>query len=87
MSVDKNLITGAIAHGVMRTISVVLVLGALTLPSWYFYNRGYKRGYAGAIKDRPTYGQVGTVVNNSEEPFKIMGITFNVWKLRLRLGL
>ncbi len=65
----------------------VLVIGLPYLVYHKGYTRGYPAGYAQAIKDRPTYGNVGTVVNEHQEEFKAVGVTFSIWKLKLRLGI
>lgn len=78
-------------HNIKRFTGVILV-GVLLIGLPYLvyhkgYTRGYSKGYAVAIKDRPTYGNVGTVINERQEEFKAVGLTFSIWKLKLRLGI
>jgi hypothetical protein len=47
-------------------------------------NEGYKDGYAQATKDRPTYGSVGTVVNNPD--YRWVGFKITIWKIKFGVG-
>lgn len=78
-------------HNLKRFAGVILI-GVLIIGLPYLvyhkgYTRGYSKGYAAAIKDRPTYGNVGTVINERQEEFKAAGVTLQVWKIKLRLGI
>lgn len=80
-----------IKHNISRTLGVALIgLLLFSIPYTIYskgYNVGYSKGYAKAIADRPTYGNVGTVVNTPADEFKILGIRFNIWKLNLKFGM
>lgn len=91
MTALYTLLISWIKHNVARTIGVA-VMGLLicSLPLSFYswaYHRGHAAGYAAAVKDRPTYGTVGTVLNNTDSDFKILGIRLNIWKLNLKLGM
>ena len=78
-------------HNFKRFAGVILV-GVLLVGLPYVmchkaYSVGYSKGYAQCAKDRPTYGSVGTVINKVQEDFKALGLTLNVWKLKLKLGI
>lgn len=45
------------------------------------YNRGYKEGYSACIKERPTYGDVDTIIQNKEQKNLL-----NVGLFKLHLG-
>jgi hypothetical protein len=85
--VEGKVVADVAWHAVKRTVSVILVIAILVLPPIFSYQYGYRKGYSQCAKDNPTYGSVGTVVNNAEKEFKAIGIRFNIWKLRLNLGL
>lgn len=42
-------------HAVKRTASVIIILALVAGVPYYFHQTGYKKGYAKAVKDRPTY--------------------------------
>lgn len=65
----------------------VLIIGLPYLVYHKGYSVGYPKGYAQCAKDRPTYGNVGTVINKQPDEFKAIGLTFSIWKLRLKLGI
>jgi hypothetical protein len=85
------LISGWLKHQIGRTIGVALVgLLLFSIPYTIFakgHSVGYSKGYAKAIADRPTYANVGTVVNAPADEFKLLGVRLNVWKLKLKLGI
>lgn len=80
-------LTPVVWKAICRTISVlcvlVVVIGVPFIIHNHGYHKGYRIGYAQAIKDNPsTIINGGTnVVNqsNNKEPFFL----FKVWKLRL----
>lgn len=78
-------------HNIKRFAGVlliaVLLIGIPYLVYHKGYSQGYSKGYAQAVKDRPTYGNVGTVINDHKDEFKAIGMTFNIWKLKLKLGI
>jgi len=82
---------GILWHNLKRFAGVILIaVICVGLPYLVYnkgYSRGYSKGYAQAIKDRPTYGTVGTVINKQPDEFRAVGITFSIWKLKLRLGI
>jgi len=66
-------------HQIARFWGVFLVgMIALTIVMGYknftkgFYDRGYKAGYTQAMRDHPTYGNVGTINQNNYTP--IVGV-------------
>jgi len=80
-----------IYHNIRRFAGVILIavvlIGGPYLLYRKGYNKGYQAGYSAAIKERPTYGQVGTVVNEAPDGYKILGVRVNIWKFRLGLGI
>ena len=75
-----------------KKYAVYLLVALTLLSSVYFiyqkgYSRGYSRGYAQCTKDRPTYGNVGTVNNLGETDLKAFGVIFKLWIFRLKLGI
>jgi uncharacterized protein YpmB len=62
----------------IQTAIILILVIALAGTGFYLYKHGksvgYSMGYAQAIKDRPTYGSVGTVVNNAD----LKGIGFHL---------
>ncbi len=88
-----NVITGAavdiLLHNLKRFAGVILI-GLLLIGGPYLiyrkgYNQGFTKGYARAIIDRPTYGNVDTVINQQPDRDKTLGLIFYIWKLKLRL--
>jgi len=53
-------------HAVKRTVAVVVVLAVIVGIPWVAYEKGKTKGYSLCAKDRPTYGNVGTV--NQADP-------------------
>lgn len=87
-------LASALWHAVLRFWSVFLVAAIIAIILLRFhnfksdiYNLGYKKGYTQCGIDHPTYGSVGTVVNNSNGNYKYIGFKVNVWKLKLGLGI
>lgn len=80
-----------IYHNLRRFAGVILIavvlIGGPYLLYRKGYNKGYQTGYAQAIKERPTYENVGTVINEAPNGYKILGVRVNIWKLRLGLGI
>lgn len=75
----------------LKKYAVYLLIASVLLSSVYFiyhkgYTRGYSKGYAQCVKDRPTYGTVGTVNNLGETDLKAIGIIIKLWFIRLKLG-
>lgn len=81
----------------LKRLSGVILIGALILVPIIgihqygdrHYKVGYQEGYAKAVKERPTYGSVGTVTNVTQEAqdYKWLGLKLNVWKFKIGLGL
>lgn len=74
--------------GVYILITVVLV-GAPYLLYRHGYNKGFKTGYALAVKEHPSYivGEGGVVHNHyKEDTFKWIGADVKCLWLKLRLG-
>lgn len=91
MAILLGLISAWLKHNTSRTIGVVLVSTLIFSVPYMVYSKGYNvgfsKGYAKAIADRPTYENVGTVINAPANEFKILGMSINIWKLRLKLGI
>ena len=85
------IITAWLKHNIARTLGVVLILTLIFSVPYMVYSKGYSvgysKGYAKATTDRPTYSDVGTVINQPANDFRILGIKINIWKLRLGLGI
>lgn len=51
------------------------------------YQYGWRKGYSQCAKDRPTYGSVGTVINQQGKLFKWFGIDFEApFGIQFRVG-
>lgn len=63
-------------HAVKRTASVIVVLALCVGIPYIAYEKGKTKGYSLCAKDRPTYGQVGTVntCDPKEVPMTILRI-------------
>lgn len=53
--VGGKFIGDAIWHSTRRFFSVIIIGVILVGVPYYFHQTGYKKGYAKAVKDRPTY--------------------------------
>ena len=67
-------------------IAVILIVTILGVGDFYL---GFNKGYAKCVKDRPTIGtqNIGTQINQTQSEHKWLGVDFNLWKLKLSLGL
>lgn len=73
-------------HNLKRFIGVITIAAIIFIMIYVPFKQGYAKGYAKAVLDRPTYGNVGTVINTQNTDYKFAGIKINLWKLRLGLG-
>ena len=56
---------------------IYLFIGLILFGSFFAtYQYGWRKGYSQCAKDRPTYGNVGTVINQQGKLFKWFGIDF-----------
>lgn len=85
------LVLQALWHNLKRFAGVILIAVLCMGGPYLLYNKGYSRGYSKgytqAIKDRPTYGSVGSVTNISNSDLKYLGITLKLFFLKLKLGI
>ena len=73
-------------HAIKRFASVLFIGAAIFILIYVPYKQGYHKGYAAAIKERPTYGNVGTVVNQPAEAYKLVGLRITLWKFHIGAG-
>jgi hypothetical protein len=79
MALGGAVIADAAWHAVKRTISVLVVLAVLVGAPWFAYEKGKTKGYSMCAKDRPTYGQVGTVIES--DPKDVPVTLLRTWKV------
>lgn len=53
--IGGKIIGDAIWHSTRRFFSVILIGIIIVGVPYFFYQKGYKKGYVKAVKDRPTY--------------------------------
>lgn len=76
-----------IAWRFLKHFAVYLIMGVILFaPSYISYQYGWRKGYSCCAKDRPTYGNVGTVVNKTGVDFKWAGVYLKLLILDTKIG-